>query len=186
MNNALRLQATQIGGYTRRWHAEDTIGDGQTVGHHTWGMLAIYLLLCREPDLDVVRLITFHDAPEPFSGDIPWFARKACPAAAEADAEISRRWFAAVTPGGDPGIFAPQEIWWLKMLDAAEAYFYAKRQVAMGNRLMEEPCLALVSRLEAARQDEAAPEYAWDVVQDIFGTKISKRLTRDISELETL
>jgi hypothetical protein len=187
MKNALRLQAAYVGGNTKRWHAEDIIGE-QRVSAHTWGMTAIYLILCTEPSVDVLRALVFHDAPEPFSGDIPWFARKAHKGAASADAEISERWFAAVGTGGNPAphYWTNEEYWWIKTLDAAEAYFFSKMQIAMGNRLMEGPTLELVSRLEDARQSEHAPHNAFQIIQDIFDTKIGKRLTRDISELETM
>lgn len=181
---SLRLQAAHIGGNTRRWHAEDVHGE-QTVAAHTWGMLAILFILHPSPSPNLVRAITFHDGSEPYSGDIPFFARRAFPTLQDAEDDIGARWNEVMGLGRTYDL-APVDVWWLRMTDAAEAYFFAKRQLAMGNRLMEGPVLECVSRLEAFRQDEVGPDSRWDIVQAIFDTKIGKRLTRSLLELEAL
>lgn len=186
MNNSERLAAIYTSGNTRRWHAEDIIGE-QRVSSHTWGMTAIVLILHPDPSADLLRAITFHDAPEVFSGDIPFFARKAHEGLAAGDREIGDRWFDAMLPGGDPRTLTDEEKWWLSFADAAEAYFFVQHQVALGNQYMGQgPYWELGERLGVlrAQADEQSVYGGVEAVDAVATTRINRRITRDIRAFE--
>lgn len=183
MDNYNRLRVAYAGGMTKRWHAEDMIGE-QLVNQHTWGLVSIILLLHPNPSLGLIKVAQFHDGPEPFSGDIPWFARKAVPGLQQGEDEISDRWFSAM---GIVAELSASDSWWLKMADAGEAWLWCGRQQALGNRLAAPCSIELGDRLQEflrTAPDTVAREAVGSVMA--AGIAMGTRISRDINDLETL
>jgi len=187
VNNGERIKVALVGGHTRRWHAEDIIGE-ERVDSHTWGMLAMLHILIPAitgtvPSLALLEAVTFHDSPgEPFSGDIPYGAKLAFPALGDADRSIGARACAAL--GVAQRELNAVDTWWLKFADLGQAYLFLKRQVAMGNSLVRDKVLDCATELENMRQGDDPWPFAWEAVQALFECRMGMPMRRDLAELE--
>ena len=187
MNNGERIKVALVGGYTRRWHAEDIIGE-ERVDSHTWGMLAMLHILIPtltgvDPSPALLEAVTFHDSPgEPFSGDIPYGAKQAFPALRTADHAIGERTCAAI--GVARRSLTAEDQWWLAFADMGQAYLFLKRQVAQGNGLVRDKVQSCATALEQMRQGDEPYPFAWDAVQALFDCKMSMPMSRNLDELE--
>jgi hypothetical protein len=68
-------------GEVSRFHAVPTI-PVQSVGQHTYGVLAILLAMdtfVRPEDLPLLTAAMLHDAPELYTGDVPFTTKRECP-----------------------------------------------------------------------------------------------------------
>lgn len=188
MNNGERIKVALVGGYTRRWHAEDIIGE-ERVDSHTWGMLAILYILIppltgQRPSADLLEAVTFHDSPgEPFSGDIPYGAKQAFPELRAADHAIGARTCAAIGVRGTEAL-SEGDAWWLAFADMGQAYLFLKRQVAQGNQLVRDKVQHCATALEKMRQGDDPPTWAWEAVQALYDCKMGLPMSRNLEELE--
>lgn len=183
MNNSERIRAVIVGGYTRRWHADDIVGE-ERVDSHTWGMLALIHILHPNPSVALLGAVTFHDSPgEPFSGDIPHYAKAAFPALGEADHNISERVCSAL---GLSYELTDEDKWWLSFTDAAQAFLFLKRQVAQGNSLMVSLLLACESRILDLTQLPNRPKNAKNHAHSVLACKMDRHMSRDLRRLEMM
>ena len=183
LSNSERLKVAFVGGHTRRWHAADIIGE-ERVDSHTWGMLALVHILHPSPSVELLGAITFHDSPgEPFSGDIPHGAKVAFPELKAADVGISARVCAALDVDFEGGL-SEEGRWWLSFADMAQAYLFAKRQVAQGNALMTLVRDECVDYLQATVDRPGAPEDAVTLVADVLYCEVDRVMSRNLAQLE--
>lgn len=183
LSNSERLKVAFVGGHTRRWHAADIVGE-ERVDSHTWGMLALVHLFHPSPSVALLGAITFHDSPgEPFSGDIPHGAKVAFPELKAADVGISARVCAALGVDYESGL-SEEDRWWLSFADMAQAYLFAKRQVAQGNCLMLLVRDECVDCLEAMLDRAGAPENAATLIADVLYCPVDRTMSRNLAQLE--
>jgi hypothetical protein len=181
LNNSDRIKVALVGGHTRRWHAADIIGE-ERVDSHTWGMLAMIHILHPAPSVQLLGAVTFHDSPgEPFSGDIPHGAKVAFPALGEADRAIGERAERAL---GVYYALSPEDDWWLRFADMAQALLFAKRQIAQGNTLMYGTLNNCTELLVGMITKSAAPANAADLVKTIGDCRMDLPMSRDLVKLE--
>lgn len=67
-------------GRVRRWHTQDDVNVHQTIGEHTFGVLALLLQYHPNPTVPMIKAALYHDVPERFTGDTPattkWYSDK--------------------------------------------------------------------------------------------------------------
>lgn len=183
MKDSERIRAVIVGGYTRRWHADDIVGE-ERVDSHTWGMLALIHLLHPNPSVALLGAVTFHDSPgEPFSGDIPHYAKVAFPELGDADHSISDRVCKALGLNYE---LTDEDLWWLSFTDAAQAYLFLKRQVAQGNSLMAETLAACDARMLSMTNAPNRPVNSKVHYYAIIGCLMDRHMSRDLRKLEKM
>jgi hypothetical protein len=181
LSNADRIKVALVGGHTRRWHAADIIGE-ERVDSHTWAMLAIILILHPAPSVELLGAVTFHDSPgEPFSGDIPHGAKVAFPELGAADRSIGERAERALGVHYELG---PEDDWWLRFADMAQALLFAKRQIAQGNTLMYGTLSNCTELLVDMIARPAAPANAAELATAIGECRMDLPMSRDLVKLE--
>jgi 5'-deoxynucleotidase YfbR-like HD superfamily hydrolase len=121
--NTERLQFTLTAGEVVRYHAAPTVSR-QTVAAHTWGVAIILLYLTNgsvEPVLMTEALL--HDSAELWTGDIPFVAKRDCPAlkAAAKDYERSVRFTKTLA---SERALRTKELSLLKLADTLEGYLW--------------------------------------------------------------
>lgn len=155
-NQALLFRALYEGGQTRRWHTVPH-HEPNLVSAHSWGV-AIFILAFHDgnpstdeldappgPSLALIRAALLHDVHERWSGDGPSPARRAVPALQAGENEVQHRfwdwaeplWSETPQPELPPNLSA-RDLVWLKLADAAEAWFWCEYQLRMGNLHVEQ------------------------------------------------
>lgn len=106
-----------------------------TTGQHCHDMLSLLFALHPEPSMDLVRAIQTHDVGERWIGDIPGPAKYTNHKMSETadEAEFDCRYSIGVI-----STLTRQESEWLKALDKIELWLWAKDQVALGNKNVDE------------------------------------------------
>lgn len=88
MNPALKNGLTaRHAGDIKRYHVWPTIQQ-QSVAHHTWNVLRIYIELFGPPSPEITTYIVYHDVGELATGDIPFDAKRANPKLKKVVSEI--------------------------------------------------------------------------------------------------
>lgn len=131
---ARAVRSAREAAHVERCHTKPHHGSYST-GAHSYGMLAMALILHPAPSLALLREIAFHDAGERWVGDIPWMAKQAHPELRKAyeaaeEAELERH----NIPGG---VLSLEDREWLAALDLLEFYMWALDQLAFGFSIWE-------------------------------------------------
>lgn len=148
-----RLRIARECAAVKRCHTVPIVGE-YTVGQHSHDALSLYLLLCPEPRLDVVRAIHFHDYGERWTGDVPAPAKWAAPGLRELTEALEARCLSA-HGFSLPDLDEEGEAW-LKGVDLLELYLWAQDQVCRGNRNLE-PMVEKILEHVASLPDDAIP-----------------------------
>lgn len=131
--NTNRLRLMRIAARIPRVHTRPPIHK-QTVGEHTFGVLAILREVC-QPSVALYEAALYHDAPEAVTGDVPAPAKWDSPALTEAlndvEDDIIDRWRLPNSRN-----LNPQEERLLKFADLMELALFSIEEVNMGNRGM--------------------------------------------------
>lgn len=126
-----RIVEARYGSNVKRYHAWSIVGE-QNNGHHTFNMLVMLLALHPNPNLKLIRAITFHDSAEFLIGDTPSPALRRFPeldkAYNNAQNHVLKHHF-----GIDLQELSLTERNWLHALDKLEAYVFGLRQISLGN-----------------------------------------------------
>jgi hypothetical protein len=132
MSTYTQILAARESAQVERCHTLPHIGS-YTVGQHSYGALALLLLLHKSPSLDLIKAVAFHDLPERWLGDIPAPGKTGAIAKAfqEAEAEIFEKL-------GLQFALTEDDKYWLKLVDVLDLWFWALEQFDMGNRCAEE------------------------------------------------
>lgn len=93
-------------------------------------MLLLLEVLHPDPPVSLYRAIMFHDLHERYSGDLPGFTKRMCPALRDEAASFE------LQIGVRMGIPAahPDDLAWVKALDRIELLLWCEDQKAFGNR----------------------------------------------------
>lgn len=182
MNDSDKIKVAFVGGHVRRWHGEDVVGE-ERVDSHTWGMLMLIHILHPAPSVALLEAVTFHDSPgEPFSGDIPYGAKKAHPELRAADHAIGARAQAAI--GVCRTDLTDDEKLWLAFADQAQAYLFLHRQAAQGNLLIRVQLQAIHDGLLMMSLD--GPDWVADAVDAVINSPVHKPMLRSLDALERM
>lgn len=182
MNNSDKIKVAFVGGHVRRWHGEDVVGE-ERVDSHTWGMLMLIHILHPWPSTALLEAVTFHDSPgEPFSGDIPYGAKKAHPELRSADIAIGARACRAI--GVCQNDITEDDYAWLSFADQAQAYLFLKRQVAQGNDLVRIQLQAIYDGLLTMTID--GPDWIEDAVEAVLRCPVGQPMLRSLDALERM
>lgn len=104
-----------------------------TVGQHCYDMLSLLFILHRNPSINLIKAIMFHDLPERWTGDIPHPAKVAGNEFTIQLLDLETRIKSAVDLFDDDEMLTNEECNWLITLDKIELLLWAKDQIAMGN-----------------------------------------------------
>lgn len=172
-----QVQALREGGHTQRLHTVPHLGDA-SVATHSWNMAVMYLQLCPEPKLNVVKHILEHDVAERWIGDTP------APAKYAINPELGRACHAAealVEAALDIESDLPKEDQrWVKGLDLFELMLYCEDQLAIGNRNVEltgENCRVILREHWVPQLiKDMATHYVWSRTCDIVEGEVMRGL----------
>lgn len=129
--NITRVKLWRAAARVARFHTVPTIR-GQSVGEHTFGLLAILTEICT-PSALLLKAALAHDAPECITGDVPapakWLHVELEDALRLVEGRLKREY--DLIFGLDP-----RETRLLKFADMLELSIYSLEEVDMGNRHM--------------------------------------------------
>jgi len=115
--------------HIRRFHTVKTVINPETVGHHTFGVMAILFFLYDEPPVSLLKYAMFHDAAEVATGDVPatakWNFPELAKALKDAEAVVEKRY---ETPELDK---AHQD--GFKFADMMDLCFKCMEEISTGN-----------------------------------------------------
>ena len=101
-----------------------------SIGQHSHDMVSLYLALCPEPSLEVVKAIHVHDYGERWCGDLPapakWAVAQLGKIMTDLEEVCIQRLDLSTT-------LTTTESEWLKAVDALELYLWSHDQIALGN-----------------------------------------------------
>jgi hypothetical protein len=137
-----RIEFLRHAGWVSRMHGRKTIGEYSS-NDHVCNMTNMYLVLCPEPTIRMIKILQWHDTGELGAGDTPHYAK---PLFGLRDAlhkveELVRNNFDV---NMDP--LSQEEAMWLMGLDLLEFYLFAQDQAYMGNNFIAQD----LNRTEAA------------------------------------
>lgn len=154
MNNFQAIMAARESAQVERCHTLPHHGS-YTVGQHSYGALALLLLLHPSPSLQLIKAVAFHDLPERWTGDIPGPMKIG--KVAEDLWEMEEMILA------DLGLqfeLDDVEALWLKMVDILDLWFWASEQADVGNQVTWE----IVHRTERWLREAALPIDITDIL----------------------
>ena len=130
-----RIKAVREAGWVQRMHTTPHHRP-HTVAQHSWSMAAMLLLLHPDPSRELIQAALFHDVAERWTGDMPapmkwWINPEIGIAMAHAEAGI-------LIELGLANKLSEEETKWLRALDILDLYLYAKDELNLGNRHMQE------------------------------------------------
>lgn len=124
------------GGNVKRWHTHPLIGE-QTDAAHSWGVASLYLLLCPEPTMTLLKAMMWHDMAEQEVGDTSSPALMRNPALGTAYVEAEKKYLEAKF-GLVVGMLAREERAWLDGCDKLECFLFCREQLFLGNRYCQD------------------------------------------------
>jgi 5'-deoxynucleotidase YfbR-like HD superfamily hydrolase len=131
MKPLARLMALRTGGGTERCHGIRHAGS-YSVAAHTWGVLALLHQLWPEDFGRLAAVVTFHDLPEAWIGDIPAPTKRYNAAVKAACDAMDRKILDRLGLPSDQDL-EPGDARKVKACDQLELYLWAREQVHAGN-----------------------------------------------------
>jgi 5'-deoxynucleotidase YfbR-like HD superfamily hydrolase len=119
----------------RRFHTCQIIGE-HTVAEHCAQAATLLLLLHPGPSVDLIAAVLWHDSSERVVGDVPSPTLRRFPKLG--DAYVAAEY--GVASNDHPSVGAvlaklsPEDLWWLRAVDALEGLMFCCDQVNLGNR----------------------------------------------------
>jgi 5'-deoxynucleotidase YfbR-like HD superfamily hydrolase len=147
------------GGIVKRFHCFDLIKEN-TVGHHTFNVVALVLLCVGEDRVskDLLFAAMQHDLPEQETGDIPAPFKRSIPGLRE------QMWDAEVGIFEKNGIYAyekrlsTEERTWLKLADSLEGALFCGEEYKRGNLPLRRVGFTFLNYVEALLDSIEAPD----------------------------
>jgi 5'-deoxynucleotidase YfbR-like HD superfamily hydrolase len=125
-----RFKKIRDAGHVRRWHTKRSI-HSQTVGEHTFGVVAVILHLWPDSRVNLIKAAMWHDVPEIATGDVPAPTKRRYPelyaALQEAEHDFEEEHDLKVTLTID-------ERNQLKLADWVELVLFAWEEMQAGNK----------------------------------------------------
>lgn len=136
-----KIALTRQGSYVRRFHTKRLIGE-QNIGHHSFGVVSLILLLHPNPTIALIKAAQWHDMAEQFIGDVPSpVLRAECEFGTIYDS--LEKEFLSKNLNLHLRSLAPEELGWLWAVDKLECLLYSREQVQLGNSLFIDTCRIL-------------------------------------------
>lgn len=112
-------------GQVLRYHANPLMAPlGQTDADHTWGVVAIILMLHPNPSRNLLGAAVFHDSGEFWAGDLPYPFKRDFPALAQQHQQCEAQ--LAQFNGVPQFEITEEEKLWIKLADRVESQLYAR------------------------------------------------------------
>lgn len=131
MNKYLSLRAIREGGQVTRAHTIRHILP-YTVGHHSFDVASILLLLHPSPSVALIRAALWHDVSERFTGDIPapvkWQNLEFADELHKVEERIAEKLGLEIEQN-----LTEEELAWLKGADRLELRMWCKDELSLGN-----------------------------------------------------
>jgi hypothetical protein len=142
-----------------------------TDGQHSHDAVSLYLVLCPDPSLEVVKAIHVHDYGERWCGDMPAPAKWAAP---EIGRALHRLEAGCLERLGLSTTLTTTDEQWLKAVDCLELWLWAYDQLAMGNRNAQ----AVIDNLNDYFANAKLPEEVRAFLRDYQWTRTSDLLSQ--------
>jgi hypothetical protein len=133
-----------------RCHAIPHLGS-YTVGHHTFGMLALLRWLHPEASTNLIWAIVEHDLPERKIGDIPHGAKLSGIINKEEMERVEQNLVEDLLGSSSDKYLNEEEKKWLAGLDMLDFFFWCKEQLALGNIGCRTKILDVMAYVESNR-----------------------------------
>lgn len=146
-----RIMATFESGFVQRYHTHPRLArQGQTNGHHQWGVMTLLIMLHPDPSRALLIEAAAHDTGERFAGDLSYPFKRANPQAAQAhrQTEESFRTNLMQIPAQD---LTNEDHAWLEFCDRLETLLWVS--IADNAILFTRPWRTARRRLIEAAQD---------------------------------
>lgn len=135
------LEFMWAGGSVRRFHTQRTLLE-DTVGHHSYNVASIIMVLRPDAPARLLRAALKHDAAEHKLGDVPAPAKRSFPDVVQPHGAVTsfRDFFGAMedqhsaAAGVCPEALNVDEKWLLKFADSIDGLRFCIQEMNMGNR----------------------------------------------------
>ncbi len=184
-NQTTLMRAFYEAGAVARWHTMPQVGGPLTVNAHSWGV-AVFILTFHDgvPSLNLIKAALLHDAHERWSGDTPSPARRAIPLLQQGENEAQARfWRWSYEPHVEEMLEA-DELVWLRLADAAEAWLWTLAQMRLGNQNVARASTGLLRAIQAIVTDNADMFVDADGLLRAIEAMDAPRLPEALGELE--
>ena len=159
----VRVEFTRTAAYVRRMHIHRIVGEYAS-HEHVCNMTNMYLVLCQEPTVRMVKIIQWHDAGEAGPGDIP-SPSKPCFGLGDVINKVER--CVRENFGVNVEDVTEDEHRWLKCLDALEFYLFVQDQLNMGNQFVMGKAVKVQNFLDSMVGTGYFPKEVEDYYADI-------------------
>lgn len=156
-----------------------SIDQGYNIGNHCYNCLCLLFLLKRDPSLNLIKAVLWHDTSERWLGDLPatakWVYTDVSKEYEEAEKSVMR----------DLGIcyqdtLTSEEMKWLKAVDILELWLWTIGQITSGNKKVKN----IKEQCEYCIETRDIPQKAMQFYHDIKkNEEINVRLSEYISEV---
>jgi hypothetical protein len=136
-----KIALTRQGSYVRRFHTKRLIGE-QNLGHHSFGVVSLILILHPNPTISLIRAALWHDMAEQYIGDVPSPALRADSEYGTVYESLERDYLSKNLQLHMHSL-AFEEHCWLWSVDKLECLLYSREQVQLGNSLFIDTCRIL-------------------------------------------
>jgi len=149
------------------------------LGHHSFGVVSLLLLLHPNPTLTLLKAVLWHDMAEQYIGDVPSPVLRA-------DAEYGtvydslEREFLRRHLGVNLELLSGEEQDWLWAVDKLECLLFSREQYRLGNLAFKETCVVLYAWF--AKAIEKVPVPIWQIVHQISAASIETTLEDILNE----
>lgn len=188
MNRRQKMQVVLEASWVRRWHTMPENGATETVGHHSFQVASFIAVFCPEVTTQLLLAALEHDRHERWSGDIPSPGRRAVPEGQSYEDIMQDRLDRLVD--GDYAMRHELEPWeqmWLKLADAACAFYWCCHQQRLGNSHVTNAYFGCLEGVKKIAQ-EGVDAGLWDASlgPDVLVVGNAGRLPEGITKLEEL
>lgn len=142
-----------------------------TNGQHSHDAITLYLILCPEPKMEVIKAIHLHDYGERWCGDIPAPTKWAAPDVGKRLHALESRCLTAMGLGFT---ISNEDVAWLKGVDSLELWLWAHDQMAMGNS----NAVSVVGNLNAFFTKAELPDEIVSFIKDYQWTRTPDTLPK--------
>lgn len=139
-------------GSVERYHSSKV--PKQTVGHHSWGVAIICLILWPD-NHNLLKMALLHDAHEKIIGDIPYKMKKRLSGIMDAESTIERQW-----PYSVRGIHNQEDLQKLACADMLELVSWTYEQLLAGCQFARGMNVYATGILLQMTADNGLPEVA--------------------------
>lgn len=138
LSNIDKILAFREAGNVRRAHTIPYAGEYNIAMHCYNALNILFVLYPRDPSINLIKAIQWHDTPERWTGDIPSPAKSANPMLRSFLGTLEEDIFKKLGIEKFFKSLTKDETQWLNAVDLLELFFWVRDQINLGNRAVTE------------------------------------------------